>query len=721
MGVKLLDRRLSMESDRGSGDSANTLVFDRDDAVMTIHPLDSQDGVLVRVEPPVKPSGPTRAHVPCDIVLVIDVSSSMGEAAPAMVNDKQGNATKEHFGLTVLDLIKHAARTIVSSLNDGDRLGIVTFSSDSYVVQELAPITKYRKWKLNKSIDSMQPDGWTNLWAGITKGFSLFRLTGSSGRVPALMVLTDGQPNFMCPPEGYVRKLRSMGTLPAKINTFGFGFDIKSGLLKSIAETCNGNYVYIPDAGMIGTVFVHAVAHLISTYAIQCRLEISVPEGVLLKSTTGRSIPEQEDGDRRPSTNTLTIQLGNLQYGQSRDIYLENVNELGRRAQYQFAGKNSMMHATLTYSRMNSPEYVTFADQDMLEPSPLPRSVIAYHQSRSAICDLLSAFVSVKNFEYVYEDDQDMKNYGLCLQRTINNIPARYYDDKYNRSLIEDLNGEITKALSKKEYFKRWGCHYFLSLWDAHEKQLCNAFKDPGPLMYNVNPLFIECRDVLNKNFDTLPPPKPSDRARAAVAPRKLKMSNFNSPSNACFDGLSRVRLSGGGEQLVCNLEAGDSVQTPLGPRRIRAVLETKPSNDVMVCRFGDTFITPWHPIKMDQSDHEHRDGTGWVFPMDVVNLTESYSGAVYSVLLEPDERVDAHAIRIGDIWVVTLGHGIISGEDVRAHRFLGDYDAVHKELMSMPSINNSLYLAAGAKRDKHAGMVCGFEPGTDRLSLYTS
>lgn len=42
-----------------------------------------------------------------------------------------------------------------------------------------------------------------------------------------------------------------MGPLPAAIHTFGFGNDIKSGLLKSIAEVGGGNYSFIPDAGMV--------------------------------------------------------------------------------------------------------------------------------------------------------------------------------------------------------------------------------------------------------------------------------------------------------------------------------------------------------------------------------------------------------------------------------------------------------------------------------------
>jgi hypothetical protein len=66
--------------------------------VVTIHPLKSKDGVLVRVQPPDQPSDSAIGHVPCDIVLVIDVSDSMNLDAPAPANNKE-NATKEYSGL----------------------------------------------------------------------------------------------------------------------------------------------------------------------------------------------------------------------------------------------------------------------------------------------------------------------------------------------------------------------------------------------------------------------------------------------------------------------------------------------------------------------------------------------------------------------------------------------------------------------------------------------
>jgi len=99
-------------------------------ATVDIHPLPSHEGIIVKVSPPESPTRLKADHVPCDIVLVIDISGSMGVDAP--VPTKPGEV-EERNGLSVLDLVKHASLTIVESLNENDRLGIVTFSSSAKV------------------------------------------------------------------------------------------------------------------------------------------------------------------------------------------------------------------------------------------------------------------------------------------------------------------------------------------------------------------------------------------------------------------------------------------------------------------------------------------------------------------------------------------------------------------------------------------------------------
>ncbi len=95
-----------------------------------VQPLQKSDYFLLSIHPQQRPQLDLK-RASCDIVLVIDVSVSMQAAAPQP--DIEDPNEKEAAGLSVLDLTKHAARTIVQGLNKGDRLGIVTFAADAEV------------------------------------------------------------------------------------------------------------------------------------------------------------------------------------------------------------------------------------------------------------------------------------------------------------------------------------------------------------------------------------------------------------------------------------------------------------------------------------------------------------------------------------------------------------------------------------------------------------
>lgn len=160
---------------------------------MSLHPVRAADGspaLLTTIVPPKKPINQTH-HVPCDIVLVIDVSGSMGASAPVPGEGKEAS------GLSVLDVVKHASLTIIETLDERDRLGIVTFASSVEVLQELEVMTDEKKDTARANIKSMVPKDATNLWHGILSGINLFNNSPSNGKVPAIMVLTDGMPNHM--------------------------------------------------------------------------------------------------------------------------------------------------------------------------------------------------------------------------------------------------------------------------------------------------------------------------------------------------------------------------------------------------------------------------------------------------------------------------------------------------------------------------------------------
>ena len=529
-----------------------------------------------------------------------------------------------------------------------------------------------------------------------------------------------------------------MFPLPASISTFGFGYNLESGLLKSIAEIGGGSYAFIPDAGMIGTVFVHAVANLQSTFATNATLDLQFTHPLTVEETTGETVdqlPIEKDGPVR----RMRLLVGNLQYGQSRDIFLrvekippgdtldaKGVATITASLSYETPETGATMSSSCADLGDKVSAYDTgpaaTAHCSMTADSDLPEADVAYHESRSRICALLSSLFPIRP-----DGTHDAISIEMLpakideLNRLIRRLPAGSHDDARNQSLLEDLSGraphgQISLAMTTN-YFTKWGKHYLPSLLNAHVRQACNSFKDPGPLQYGLDsPLFVRCRDDLDNAFDSLPPPTPSLPAqptswrggvRAAAtggggARPTIHMSRYHNPCGVCFAGSTPVELSSGRAVPIRKLRRGVKVRTPAGARKVAAVLKT-PVEGETLCRVGGVLVTPWHPVSGD--------GKTWAFPAALADRTVRYTGCVYSVMLQRDGDRRAHGIRVGgSCWGVTLGHGVVSGAgDVRAHGFFGDWERVAKAFLGMGISDKGVVVGKGVERDRKTGLVVGF------------
>ncbi|PGH15567.1 hypothetical protein AJ79_02349 [Helicocarpus griseus UAMH5409] len=677
-----------------------------DEVNVQLHPLPEGNSMILSVHPPLHPENDIR-HVPCDIVLCIDVSGSMDTSAPLPTTDETGK--REETGLTVLDLTKHAARTIIETLNEDDRLGVVVFSNNAEVVYGISNMDEKNKKEALKVVEALRPLSLTNLWHGLRMGLKeLDRAEPRPQNIQALYVLTDGIPNHMCPKQGYVFKLRhklrkQTDRLPL-IHTFGFGYDIRSGLLQSIAEVGGGSYSFIPDAGMIGTVFVHAIANLYTTYATEAKVVLHTSGSVELTQDEGSKTGLELDEETAKGDNII-VNVGNLQYGQSRDIVL-----LIKIA----TGEKVTARAELTYKTYNSEgsfKSVISNEQMLSQTTNLPAHVASYHLTRARICALIRSIYPMRpDEEYTNLVTNDLEEPRKCLDNIIQDLKKLGYTDEENVSLLRDLAGEdpegqIRLSISTNQNYNKWGRHYLLSLLNAHTRQICNSFKDPGPLEYSKNsPFFCRCREELDEYFDNLPAPKPSIVTRGVDGSikqhPKYSMSRYNSRNNPCFAGHCHIRLTeGNGSIPIRNLRVGIEVWTPRGPRRVRAILATTVGNATL-CNIGLLSITPWHPIQT---------AWGWAFPSDVADEHTSFTGKVYSVLLDPSSDPDAHAIMVEEHVCVSLGHGIQSGDDARSHAFFGNYSSVVKSLALLPRDVNGILRCAGIKRNRLTGLACGF------------
>ena len=143
----------------------------------------------------------------------------------------------------------------------------------------------------------------------------------TSSRLSVLFILTDGKPNVP-PPRGHIPMLEHyLESHPIvrsalTISSFGFGYDLNSMLLSEIGRVGGGAYSFIPDTGLVGTVFVHAVANVYAAYAIRCALNVEVPKGIKVKKVRGGFTKLDASWGSK-------VEFGDLQYGQTRDIILE--------------------------------------------------------------------------------------------------------------------------------------------------------------------------------------------------------------------------------------------------------------------------------------------------------------------------------------------------------------------------------------------------------------
>jgi hypothetical protein len=500
------------------------------------------------------------------------------------------------------------------------------------------------------------------------------------------------------------------------IHTFGFGYQIRSELMQSIAEVGKGSYAFIPDAGMIGTAFVHSVANLYTTAGTSASLEIQLSRDIALESTGGMTLVQGERGH--------LLELGNIQYGQSRDlVFMCPAPTRG----------DTVITATLNYrvadgSARGFQAHATFSDRPTL-----PQHLIHYHMHRAQICEFLSTLFQLKkNGEHTAVKGKDAL---ADAQNRLGNIVKAIQSSPFEatlevRALLDDLvgdepYGQVSKAListKDRNYWQKWGRHYLPSLLHAHQRQMCNTFKDPGPLLYGKDsPLFVQCRTELDAAFDSLPAPKPSLPPRIVysydpfgmvtgsrvVGHKQVSMARYNSSSAPCFEGNCLVKMGDGDSKPIKSLQPGMLVWTPTGARAVAAILRTRIRGQKQkLCRIGELLVTPWHPIKHDGH---------WVFPDQVATRSVSFKGSVYSILLTPFRYPSGHAVEIGGQVCVTLGHGLVSQsqskDDVRAHPFFGSYRRVALASLRLPMDKNQHLRCGGLVRTAKTGLACGFAP----------
>jgi len=456
--------------------------------------------VFVSVQPPDAPD--TGKPLPCDITCIIDTSGSMGREAT--IQDAAGNT--ERHGLSLLDVAKHGVRTVINTLHATDRLCLVSFSSAATTILPLTNMDKTGQDLAQQKLDELCASGGTDIWQGLSHGLDGLRTGMEKGRFGHIMLLTDGvsqSRDSIMPNLQQYRKTHER--LPGTISTFGFGYNLDSRLLVELAEEGSGSYSFIPDAGFVGTVFVNTLSNLLVTMAHEVYLSLETD----LECLPGDLPVTKQDG-------YIRVKLGTLQYGQTKDILLRM--KTGAAEIPSFAAS---VHYEPAAGHDIVPACSPLAEATCGDPKEEMLQKMERHRCRANFANALLR---------IFRDRLNVDSAKALLAPAIEKVrasPAR--EQESVKALLEDMCGQCTEALSRRDWFSKWGVHYLPSIMFAHRLQQCNNFKDPGVQCYGGK-LFQEIRDHADDVFNNLPAPKPSIR-RSHAAP--VSMAAYNN----CYGG----------------------------------------------------------------------------------------------------------------------------------------------------------------------------------------
>lgn len=703
---------LPVEDDGGWGEDAEEEPESQGDCDLTLvaAPTDGEEATHVCVSVRV----PEGNRKPVDVCCVVDISGSMGTTAKYEAEDGE----MRDDGLSLLDIVKHAVKTVIHTLGDEDRLSLVAFDHTAETAFALTEMTPAGRTQAVAALEGLAPRGQTNLWGGLQAGLDALRAPDRDGavRTKSLMLLTDGQPNIT-PPRGHQQELRdyldAYPDLTAAVNTFGFMNNLDSELLLDLATIGGGSYCFIPDALIVGTVFVNSVANALTTRASLATLHLTPKNGAAFRGDVVGAFPSSAVTE---TSWGRVVKVGPLQYGQSRDVvvpmrlpashqldtwtptadYLDVVLEVPDR-------QGKMTRASLSCGERNASMDSVAALARSATVSGVLGAVRDAQASRGQAAN--RAIATLAGQVCGYAADASAAAPGSAAASAL-------------AKLEEDVSGRITKALSTKERFHRWGRHYLRALARAHQLQQNTNYMDPGLQVYGGCE-FRVLRDAGGEIFQNLPAPTRSNATRNTNASRPsvssasggaaalntqgtvLMATYYAGGGGGCFGGASTLLVRDGDGFRATRadaIRAGDEVAVSDGTAVVQCVARLARPGELV--RLAETcWITPRHPVRIGWRT--------WRRPSELLSAVwePNPSGVVFNFLLDRP----APALVVGGVECVAWGHELT--EDGAAHEFYGSRAAVLAALAAAGASDGEVDIPTASLRAYTSSVRMATEP----------
>jgi len=351
-------------------------------------------------------------RLPLNIGLVIDRSGSM--AGQKLADARQ------------------AATQLVSRLQDGDRLAIVTYGSDVTVLVGSTVISTESRPEILRAIASIVDRGGTFLSGGLQEGRDQVLRHDRKGYVNRVILISDGQANEGITAPGQLSTLaRETLSRGVNVTTMGVGLDFNEEVMTSMAEHGGGHYYFIQSSSAMARFFSEELDTMTAVVAKGATLEIDLEPGVELLDLYGYAF--NHEGNR------VVVQLPDMFSGQDRKLIARLRIPAGRE------GKVAVGKVTLAYVDVDSgrretltgeAEVVVTADRLLVEKGQ-DKEVLARAEQVKAAATMNEAMKAYAN--------GDVARSQTILRQQIRHLRTTNADLK-NKAL-DDLSGLMDRQL----------------------------------------------------------------------------------------------------------------------------------------------------------------------------------------------------------------------------------------------------------------------------------
>ncbi|MCR4313946.1 MAG: VWA domain-containing protein [Candidatus Uhrbacteria bacterium] len=227
--------------------------------------------VLVETRPSARTSHVT---APTDIRLVVDVSGSMNEPS------RKGGASK-------LEVVKTAIITLLAQLTDSDSVLLSVFSTNGRLVVPQTRLTPEARQRVERSVQELQPEGSTNISAGLKLALEA---PSARGALPRVILFTDGQ-STSYPQRDHQRLVELADMMRSReipLLVYGTGSDYNWSLLHQVATRAGGvSFLkHVMDVASLEGHMLAELAFLRGTAIDRFEIEGVVTHGVTLVCAT---------------------------------------------------------------------------------------------------------------------------------------------------------------------------------------------------------------------------------------------------------------------------------------------------------------------------------------------------------------------------------------------------------------------------------------------------